>query len=589
MHDTGKSTYAGKYKLTKTALEKYKISADKFGSTEVLLNDGGSFTVKDYEYRIDDSSIGMRMIPINDYGSVESPDRQNVDGYKLLEDYIRERQSLKSTDNVYAYLNYFHPEQNRGTVIDLATKMDKAEMGFTHVGVYFGKGYTTNAPELYHNHKFGVDGSIDGTEYGYPAHIQVVSMEGTDQGTLNRNLHYVDTVLNNGVQFPVDYKSAKYRPVDINTALMFYRDWILRKKYLWDDETWYTYCAAHKSLVLTIALNLPHNEDSFKEVYGNKSGKKLYAAFVKNYSNIIGPCPGFTDDDRTFFEPLWKKEQLKPAQIKPFSKIGYDLFDFARRHKLLSIYPGKKPLASDLATPWAPQHAGDVLYGFVQAYADFLDAGAVTSCQIILGFMPEVELRVGISTLGYLGYAMPVLRKIMLADASVYAKDEGKSYIQNRFQQLYTSFGGKTDSIPEFTDIQNIIKKEVADLRALLKKEIMPAVLAGWSLLTVIEQWHKLMEVEPLTNNQAYEILMESVQKDLQNADSYVGPKRTDIEFLVPPALFHMVCIGMHNSNRFIKLEEICTVMDQKEMELKESSVNTISSAVRKQPVDAGL
>jgi hypothetical protein len=55
-----------------------------------------------------------------------------------------------------------------------------------------------------------------------------------------------------------------------------------------------------------VALNLPHNLNSFQEVYGMREGKDLFEQFKLFYSNIIGPDPGFLVSDETDFEPLWK-------------------------------------------------------------------------------------------------------------------------------------------------------------------------------------------------------------------------------------------------------------------------------------------
>ena len=64
-HDAGKSTYAGDFELTDQALKNYKIARDKFGSTEVILPNGASFVVKDYQYRLADGSVGMHFVPVS--------------------------------------------------------------------------------------------------------------------------------------------------------------------------------------------------------------------------------------------------------------------------------------------------------------------------------------------------------------------------------------------------------------------------------------------------------------------------------------------------------------------------------------------
>ncbi len=179
-HDTAKSKYTGDYELTDQALKNYNIARDKFGSTEVELPDGSSFTVKDYQYRLDGGGVGMHFVPVNNDQSIMGPNKELKSGNYFIDDFLRKTMNLELDEPIYAFVNYFHPEQNKGTIKDLLTSKtsDKIEMGFTHLGAYYGKGYTTNAPMLYHAHKFGVTGEANDTAFGYPANIQILSMQG---------------------------------------------------------------------------------------------------------------------------------------------------------------------------------------------------------------------------------------------------------------------------------------------------------------------------------------------------------------------------------------------------------------------------
>ena len=270
VHDTNPSSYTGDYELTDLALKNYKITRDRFGSTEVILPNNTSFIVKDYQYLLPNGSVGMHFVPVSNNTSIMGPDGISRSGDYFIDQFLRQQMNLQADEPIFAFVNYFHPEQNKGTIQELlmSPTSDKVEIGFTHLGAYRGKGYTTNAPMLYHAHKFGVTGEANGTIFGYPANLQIVSLNGVPQGTLNKNFSYVDTCLNSGVMFPdkspMSYKMSKFRVVDINTALMFYRDWINFEDYLREDDTWYTYCAAHKTVVATVALNLPHNLNSFQ-------------------------------------------------------------------------------------------------------------------------------------------------------------------------------------------------------------------------------------------------------------------------------------------------------------------------------------
>ena len=72
---------------------------------------------------------------------------------------------------------------------------------------------TSNSPEDYHSRGWAVK--------GYPANVQVLSLQEVPQAVLNKNALLVDTALNDGVEFPGDYKNDKFRTIDLNTITIF--------------------------------------------------------------------------------------------------------------------------------------------------------------------------------------------------------------------------------------------------------------------------------------------------------------------------------------------------------------------------------
>eukprot|EP00481_Brizalina_sp_1-RS-2013_P000375 TRINITY_DN11093_c0_g1_i1.p1 TRINITY_DN11093_c0_g1~~TRINITY_DN11093_c0_g1_i1.p1 ORF type:complete len:101 (-),score=3.42 TRINITY_DN11093_c0_g1_i1:56-358(-) len=78
----------------------------------------------------------MRFIPVNDYGTIKTPDGKEVYASQLVDDYIREKLNLAPKDQIYTYIYYIHPELNKGTLGEFAEN-DKNEMGITHMGAYF--------------------------------------------------------------------------------------------------------------------------------------------------------------------------------------------------------------------------------------------------------------------------------------------------------------------------------------------------------------------------------------------------------------------------------------------------------------------
>ena len=572
VHDTGMSNFPSPYELTDLALKNFSITRESFGSTEILLPNNKNYTVKDYVYPLPENSIGMNFIPVSDYGSILNPENEPVNGNSLIDTFLRDKMKLKNDEPIYALLNYFHPEQNKGSIEFLTTKSDKIEMGFTHLGAYHGMGYTTNSPFLYHVNRFSVDGSTDGTTYGYPANVQIISLQGVPQSTINKNLQYADTILNFGIMFPKNYKESKFRASDLNTTFMFYRDWINYEGYLRKDESWFTYCAAHKTMVANIALNLPHNLSAFQEVYGQKEGSDLFQKFVKLYSNIIGPDPGFMPKDETDFVPLWKLEGLTAEQISPFTLDEFNNYQLARDKNKLGSYKGKKPLKPNQATVWTAQTSADIIYNFIRQYVEILDASSVGSSAVILGFMPIIDERMGISQLDYLIHTMPIIEKMMVADASIFASKDPKNYLNTIFQSLIVAFGGKADASynlnEEMIKIKSVKRSEkgIADF---IKNNYVPEALAAWALIEVVEEWDNILKKGSVAPLDAYNIMMESIQISVNNARDVLVTNPSKIEYNTPPAIIHGICNGIYEANEFVKVEEVCTIVDFSQLQLK--------------------
>jgi len=572
MHNSNPSVYAGDYQVTEAALKNYVITRDKFGTTDIELPDGTTFNVKDYQYVLENGNVGMYLMPINEYGTFTAADGKEVWASQLVDTFLREKMKISPTDPLYAFVYYIHPELNKNTLQGFA-QTEKVEMGITHLGAYYGQGVTSNSPPLYHNRRWGVVGPT----FGYPCNVMIVSMDGVDQAMLNKNFLLTDKFLNYGVRFPKDYKNSAFRMVDLNTCLMFYRDWIMEANYLKTDSTWFTYCAAHKTLVTTVALNLPHNRNSFKEVYGEKEGSDFYDLFCKNYFALVGE--EFTAAEETDFTPLWKIEGFTPAQIKPFTIDEYNAYDTARREGKLGSFTGFRPLEPTQGTGWGPQLAADVILNFVEAYADFIDASAIVSCATIMGYSTQVIARMGITEEEFLNTAMPILETIMQAHAMVYApKDpnpdyEKSNYYIQTFEGLYIGFGGKKENIPDALNNFPIFEKYEGKLKEfvafLQQDQLFPEFLAWWSLWQVRKNWATIISKPSISPNDAYEWLKTAVSSLFENARKIVATQEDKIQYNTPPAIAHMIGIGMFAKNQHIQMKTVCTVMDHSELEPK--------------------
>lgn len=542
VHFKGAATFDGPYQLTAAALAgAYRgVSAEKFGTTDVKLPTGQAYNVRDMHYALGEGRYGMRLIPVSDSGTVLDAQGQAVPGHQVMDAHLRREMGLKETGPIFALIAYVHPEQHSGDLKGLGGDMLKTEMGATHMGAYLGGGVTSNAPEEYHQRRWNVR--------GYPANVQVVSLVGVDQATLNRNALLADAVLNKGVKFPPDYKNDQFYTTSLNTTLQFYRDWIRGEAYLKDDPAWRTYCAEHKTIVTNVMLNVPHNERAFKEIFGDAEGAKLWAQFKDKYKADTGR--DFTAADETDFEPLWKKEGLKAEAIRPMTYEQWKAYETARKEGKLDSYSGPVPLAPGRAMAWAPESTADLINAFAQTYTSFADTGGVVASSVLLGFKDTIKERTGLSDKEYLGLALPIVNKIMVADAMVGAKDD-PAWLQKATAGLYVAYGGKVEDLgPGGTPNPQLLE------------------LAKSSLRGAEVQLPQIMTQPKKTPDEAYAWLRKAVQPDLERAraQAVVGDK---VEFYSPPAVAHRVSIGLGRGNPLVTIRTVGTAVDMSELELK--------------------
>ncbi len=576
LHSPKPSVYPSDYQVTEVALNNYGTTYEKFGSTDILLPNGTQFNVKDYQYLLENGEVGMYLLPINEYGVLNAANGNQAWASQVVDTYVRQKMNLSETDPIYSLIYFIHPELNKNTIAGFAAT-EKVEMGITHLGAYYGQGVTSNSPPLYHNRRWGVEGEVE-NNFGYPCNLVVISLQNENQAIINKNFLLVDKFLNYGIKFPADYKNSQFRMIDINTCLMFYKDWIMEANYLKTDSSWFTYCAAHKTVVTTVALNLPHNRQAFMDAYGNKEGSDFYDVFCQNHYNILGQ--EFTANLETHFEPLWKKEGLTQAQIRPFTLPEYTAYDNARRNNSLSSFTGFRPLAPTKATGWGPQTSTDIVYNFVSAYADFFDAGAIVNSATILAFCGPVSERMGIPKAEYLFVALPIVEIIMQADAYEKAAIEPvgdykqSAYYKETFEALYLAFGGQQSQLETavnnwsvFTPFEGDLSKFVTFLST--QSTILPEFLAWWALWQVRLNWAEIISKKPLSSIEAYAWLNKNIKANFDASKNVLAPGANGIEYNTPPAIVHMIEIGLFAKNPFVELKTICTVMDHTELEVK--------------------
>ncbi|MCB9655816.1 MAG: hypothetical protein H6729_16950, partial [Deltaproteobacteria bacterium] len=346
-HYAGPVSFSGPWRLEETKLREHFAdcpSPELFGAVTIGEGDK-SRIVRDNQFvlpalpHIDPElrgKVGLHLLGTLDKGTPESFLQLDETLYRAMgiepptdpnfhqapENYHKKR--------IYASIHFWHPEYWKSPGLpELAQEYLGTEARQTHEGAYLGRDETTNAPSGYHGHRWGVGNR----SVGYPAHVLIHRLKGVDQETFNWNGVCVDKMLNNGVEFPGDYKNDFYRTRDLNTALMFFRDWILAgpRSHLHTDRSWMTYCAEHKNIVRIIQANLPQNAESYVEAFGPDDGPKLWDAVTRpdGWFEESHGLP-WREDYETHFTPLWKLEGLRgydpahpeiPSEIRPWKDL----------------------------------------------------------------------------------------------------------------------------------------------------------------------------------------------------------------------------------------------------------------------------
>ena len=545
IHFQGPATFQGATLKADALTGAYRgVDPKKFGTTDVKLPqmDGSTKTVsvRDMHYDLGDGKVGMNLIAVKDNDPAAN---------KEMDDFLRKKMGLTPDEPVYALISYIHPEEHTGDLKQLGTEMVKTEMGSTHLGAYIGGGRTTNSPENYHQSTWAVK--------GYPANVQTISMQGVPQGELNKNLLAADTVLNKGVKFPPDYKNDVMKTVDLNTTLQFYRDWIKDEPYLKTDPKWATYCAEHKTIATNIGLNVPHNEESFKEIFGAAEGGELFGKFKEKFKEAN--LREFTAADETHFEPLWKKEGLSAKQIKPMSHAEHDAYTAARFDGSVAngTYTGPVPLPPGKGMAWRPEATSDLVKNFMETYASFKDVGGYASAATILGFKDVIGPRMGIDDKTYITTAMPILNKVMVAEAMARAPGDGAglaAWTEKAAGGLYMAFGGKpADLAPGGT---------IDPAKMGLAKACLQGVGAAGQQISQ-------MATQPAEkrNDLAYGWMRGAVEADLDKARMLAVSDPDKTEFYSPPAITNRVATGIQPGNPFVTIKVVATAVDASEVQ----------------------
>ncbi|MBK8012558.1 MAG: hypothetical protein IPK13_14495 [Deltaproteobacteria bacterium] len=582
-HYVGPISFSGPWRLDSTRLtQRYAEcpAPELFGA--VIIGEGETTRiVRDNQFvlpalpHIDPElrgKVGLHLLSTQDNGTPESWGQLDETLYRAMgieppaDPSFHEAPENYHKKRIYTSIHFWHPEYWKSPGLpELAQEYLGTEARQTHEGAYLGHDETTNSPEGYH----GRGWEVAGHSVGYPAHVLIYRLKGVDQETYNWNGVCVDKMLNNGVEFPGDYKNDFYRTRDINTALMFFRDWILAgpESYLHTDRSWMTYCAEHKNIVRIIQANVPQNADAYLEIFGPEDGPKLWDA-VTRPGGWFEQSHGrpWREDYETHFTPLWKLEGLHgydpahpeiPSDIRPWKDLEeYNAHDGAWRAgpEALAAYidaGGFTGAGETKGLPYKPESSSDLMMDFIETYASFEQAGGVVAALALLAFKDKVTERMHIDPPTFMKTALPIAAQLVAHEAMV-VKKEG--------------VGGHPVPLAVWA---KGVKKEVEKALGLddaaapddPRRRVVAALLSG------VEQVDA-MAGDGLSRFEAFSHLRSTLAPMLAAARELPGGSPTAVLRNAPPGLAPRAVQNpaSHPTSPFVAIQYVGTVLDQKDL-----------------------
>lgn len=497
------------------------VPASRFGTTEVATQDGSKYIVPDLHYP---TEAGLRMLLV----PVESADKK---GCAKLDAQIRLASGLKDDEPIFTIISLVDPSEHKGTWQQLAKGSLKPDRNAQHMSAYLGEGRTTSAPYNYRQGKLWLNGQ--------PANVHVVSMDGVPQATLNRTLLLCDQVLNDGVVFPANYWEDDYLTIDLRTTLMFYRDWLLNDDRLKTDPRFATYCSEHKLIVMNTALNLPHNEQSFREVFGDKAGARAWNAFKRKFEKLnFRP---FESKDETHFEPLWKRDGISPERLKVPTLDEYIAWDDMRRAGQPTA--GFRPMTPTRGMAFASEREADLIRDFITTYCSFEDAGGVQMAAAMLAFCEPTSQRMGITQARFMELALPLMQKSIAAEARVQCKQP--AWLGRAVREL---------------------REHVPAAMGLNKAEVDALVT---QLFSDAAEYLRSPDASAHTRKEALAWLKRAALRDYVRARSERVNGDDKTLHYAPPAILHRVELGQHTKHPLLSFRTVATAMAANELNTK--------------------
>ena len=206
---------------------------------------------------------------------------------------------------------------------------------------------------------------------------------------------------------------------------------------------------------------------------------------------------------------------------------------------------------------WRPEATADLVKNFMETYASFIDAGGYTSAATIIGFKDVIGPRMGIDDKTYLANAMPILNKIMVAEAMARAPGDPAAlakWTEQAAGGLYMAFGGNQ---ADFAPGGAIDPNKMG-----LAKMCLQGVPAAAQQITQ-------MATQPAEkrNDLAYGWMRGAIEGDLEKARQVMISDPSKTEFYSPPAVTNRVANGLVESSKFVSIKVVATAVDASEVQ----------------------
>jgi hypothetical protein len=495
-------------------LAKFKgLTAPHFGSVTVQFPDR-EVLIQDLHYPTGGGTRSMVLVPASD----------GADGYTSLDHRLRAAMGLAQSDEIYGILSYIHPEEHRVKIADLPHR-SKLYLGHRHIGAYLGAGRTSHALAERSQWRGSGPSQMELNLDEHPATVQVFELEGCPTAVLNHNARMVDAVIAARARVPRGADTINCRTFELRSILMYYRDLILGAAYL-DDLDWFTNCSVHKLIVLNVAMNVPHNPDAFRAIFGD-DGPRLWRAFRDAYASEFDRA--WTDDCETDFVPLWRLSSLSAEEIRPLTEAEYHRFYAAMRERRLDDFAGPRPLEPGRGMVWPPETLADALGPVVDMYCPTERVGVVAGLGCWLLLRHVLAERIGLAQSRFEDAAVPIVARRLALHAARLLQGDPTAAIDDLAAQL---------------------QQWLVDV----DKRAAPGD-ASRAAGRIAQLARNLVETadSPSPDDARGEVA------NLRYV-SFPGDERNGL--FASPGVFHKLALGLHPSNPFVRVRAICTAIN---------------------------